>query len=73
MLCDPCGADKQAFCISEGDIGTAVPAVTCRLSTTCGGDLPWLLLTQINQTRALRSDVNWSRGRTAGSLWRNKL
>jgi len=69
----PFSADKEAFYIPDGDIGTAVPAVTCRLSTSCGGDLPWLLLTQINQTRALRPDVNWSRGRTAASLWCNKM
>ena len=62
----PCGADKQEFYVPQGDIGIAVPAVTCRLSTTCEEDLLWLLLTQINQTRALRPDVNWSRGRTAG-------
>jgi len=67
MLCE------ASIYIPEGDIGTAVPAVACRLSTSCGVDLPWLLRTQINQTRALRPDVNWIRGRTAVSLWRNKM
>jgi hypothetical protein len=68
-----CGSDKQTFDIPKAAIGTAVPAMACRMSAACRAKLSRCCSHRsINQSRAHRPDVNWSRGRTAGSLCRNK-